>query len=88
MKYPAKQMIDLQIVKRKIEQALPGSHVEVKDFSQGHAAHHPTGDHLQVNVAYSGFKGKTLLEKHRIIYDILQEEMKEQIHALRINVQD
>ena len=45
MKYPAKQMIDLQIVKRKIEQALPGSHVEVKDFSQGHAAHHPTGDH-------------------------------------------
>jgi stress-induced morphogen len=77
-------MITTDYIKEKIQTAMPGSMVEVEDQSQYHIEDEPTGAHIQVNITYSGFEGKTLLEQHQMIYQILQEEMKEKIHALKI----
>ena len=74
----------LQQIKEKIESALPGSTIQVVDESEGHLEHNPTGAHIAVNVTYSGFEGKSLVEQHKMIYDILREELKEQVHALKI----
>jgi stress-induced morphogen len=79
-------MIELSKIKQKIEAALEGSEVEVSDFSQEHVAHNPTGDHIEINIKYDGWNDKPLIAKHRIIYDILKEEMVEAIHALKINI--
>ena len=38
----------------------------------------------KTKIIYSGFKGISLLERHRMIYDVLNEEMKSIIHALSI----
>lgn len=72
----------LQEVKNKLEKALPGAGVEVYNESSRHMGHNAGGAHLGVKVTYSGFKGKTLIEQHKIIYDLLKEEMKTKIHAL------
>ncbi|MBS3123536.1 BolA family transcriptional regulator [Candidatus Woesearchaeota archaeon] len=71
-------------IKQKIELALPGAEVNVLDQSSEHQEHNPVGAHIEVQITYSGFAKKSLLEQHQMIYKILQEEMKEQIHALKI----
>ena len=74
----------LSHVKQKLEKALPGAIVEVSDESAGHIEHNPSGAHISVIVTYAGFKDKTLLQQHHMIYDILKDELKEKIHALKI----
>ena len=49
-----------------------------------HQGHGSCGLHLKTKIIYSGFKGISLLERHRMIYDVLNEEMKSIIHALSI----
>ena len=74
----------LDNIKRKLEQSFPGSRVEVMDDSPEHQGHNASGAHLSVIVTWKGFTGKSLREQHQMIYDILKEEMKQQIHALKI----
>ncbi len=71
-------------VKQKIENALPGSDVSVHDESAGHADHEP-GAHLEVSVTYAGFEGKPLLAQHRMITEILRDELQGIVHALRLH---
>ena len=74
----------IEQVKQKIEQALSGSIVKVFDESADHVEHNPTGAHIKVTVIWKGFEGKTMVEQHQMVYNILKEEMKEKVHALRI----
>jgi|TARA_B100000073_G_scaffold342060_1_gene344528 acid stress-induced BolA-like protein IbaG/YrbA len=59
-------------IKDKIEKGLSGSKVTV------------TGDgtHFEAIIISQEFDGKNTLQRHKMIYSILQEEMKEAIHAL------
>ncbi len=68
-------------IKQKIEHGLPGSHVEVLDPRRD-------GVHIKAIVAYSGFKGKNLLEQHRMVYDTLKEELKEELHSLALETKE
>ena len=44
-----------------------------------------TSDHFTVRVVSHSFKGKNLLDRHRMIYQALDEPMKDgRIHALEI----
>lgn len=73
-------------VKQKIEQELPKSQVQVIDQSQMHILHQESkgGAHLKAIVKYKGFEGKTILEQHKMVYELFKEEMKEKIHALEL----
>ena len=71
-------------IKQKIENSLKDSKVRVLDTSQGHEEHNPTGAHIAVEVISKKFEGKSLIEQHQIINNILEEELKEQVHALQI----
>ena len=43
------------------------------------------GKHFEVQLVVSGvFSGKTLLQRHRLVNEVLAEELKEAIHALTI----
>ncbi len=60
--------------------------VEVSDESsrhRGHAEAMKGGGHYSVLVVSGLFKGKSLIERHRQIYDAL-DELKPEIHALAI----
>jgi BolA family transcriptional regulator, general stress-responsive regulator len=74
-------------IKQKLENALEGSQVEVLDESSLHFEHNATGAHLAVTISFPGFDGKSMVEQHQMIYKVLEEEMKGQIHALKIKIQ-
>ena len=71
-------------IKRKIAQALPGATIDIVDESADHVGHRAPGAHLAVLITYTGFAGKSKLEQHQLIYSILEQEMKEQVHALKL----
>ena len=61
-----------------LEQAFPGSEVEVEDRTGG-------GDHFQVIVASPRFDGLPLLEQHRLVNEALADPLADgTIHELRI----
>jgi acid stress-induced BolA-like protein IbaG/YrbA len=61
-----------------ITAALPGSRVEVQD-TRG------TGDHFQATVEAEQFRGKTLVEQHRMVYAAVESLLADNaIHALSI----
>lgn len=70
-------MNPLEEVKNLIESRLPDSRAHVYDMTG-------TLDHLEIFVGCDVFKGKMLLEQHQIIMDILRDELKDKIHAVKI----
>ena len=77
-------MISLEQIKQKLLQSFPNSKVEVIDTSAGHENHASSGAHMAVLVTWEGFRNKSLVEQHQMVYDALKEELKEQIHALNV----
>ena len=61
----------------KIRATLPDATVEVQDLTGG-------GDHFEALIVSKEFDGKNSVNRHRLIYGILQEEMKGAIHALTL----
>ena len=49
-----------------------------------HQGHGSAGLHLKTKIIFDGFKGIPLIQRHRKVYDALEEEMKSIIHALSI----
>lgn len=70
--------------KNKLNQSLPEATINIIDNSINHVGHGSSGAHLELEIIYHGFEGKTLIQQHQLIYEILKEEMKEEIHALKI----
>lgn len=70
-------MIAPHLIQEKLEAALPGAQIEVRDLTG-------TMDHYEVVIVSDAFEGKTLIKRHRMIYDALAEEMKGPIHALTL----
>ena len=74
-------MIQNETIRQYIRQALPDAEVSVTDLTG-------TADHLSVRVVSDIFKGKNLLDRHRMIYQALSEPMKDgRIHALELKAE-
>lgn len=62
--------------------------LDVIDESHRHAGHvgaRPGGEtHFRVEVVAAVFEGKSRLERQRLVYAALKEEMSQQIHALSL----
>ena len=74
-------MLSIEQIKEKIEKGLPGAKVEIKDPRRD-------GVHIKAIVTYKGFKDKSLVEQHQMVYATVKEELKEQLHALGIETHE
>lgn len=63
-----------EFIKNKLTQALEAEHCEVVDQSDG------CGGKFEVVIVSKQFEGKPLLQRHRLVNGILEEELKT-IHA-------
>lgn len=63
----------------RIRAALPDAVVEMKDLTG-------TKDHWQASIVSTGFAGKSLIQRHRLVMAALAEELKGPIHALTLDV--
>ena len=63
-------------------------HLEIIDESFKHAGHNPDaqrgGTHLQLFIVSDDFKDKKLIERHKLINEILKKEFQSGLHALSI----
>jgi BolA protein len=77
------------IITKKLTEAFTPQSLKVVDEShqhKGHAGSRPGGEtHFRVYIVSDAFKGKTRLERHRMINGTLSGELAGGVHALAIH---
>ena len=77
-------------IESKLNEALSPTFLEVVDESaqhHGHSGARPDGEsHFRVKIAAPAFKGKSRVEQHRMINQVLAHELQGRVHALVIEV--
>ncbi|MFQ5780390.1 MAG: BolA family protein [Nitrospiria bacterium] len=74
-------------IERKMNEQLSATYVEIIDESWKHAGHAGAasgGGHFILLVVANRFEGTSLLDRNRMVFDLLKEEMKGEIHALAV----
>jgi BolA protein len=78
-------------ITNKLREAFTPESLEVADEShlhEGHAGHRPGGEtHFRVYIVSTAFKGKSRIERHRMINGALAGELAGSVHALAIHAQ-
>jgi BolA protein len=73
----------------KLEAAFAPQSLDVIDEShrhEGHAGHRAGGEtHFRVHIVSEAFRGKTRIERHRMINQALAQELASGVHALAIH---
>lgn len=76
-------------IESKLKLALSPSHLKVVDESHlhvGHAGHKPEGEtHFRVYIVSERFKNKSRIDRHRMVNEILADELAGPVHALAIH---
>jgi BolA family transcriptional regulator, general stress-responsive regulator len=72
----------------KLNAAFNPTSLSVIDESHQHAGHagaHPSGEsHFRVKITAKAFKGVSRVQQHRLVNDVLAEELNARVHALAI----
>ncbi|KAI9294716.1 bola-like protein [Neoconidiobolus thromboides FSU 785] len=79
------------LIKSKLEKAYNPTTLEIVNDSHKHSHHTAMRGvtsketHFRVTIVSSEFKGKNLMQRHRMIYKTLEEEMQDgKVHALQL----
>ena len=83
------RMRTADLITKKLSEAFTPQSLKVVDEShqhEGHAGHRPGGQtHYRVYIVSEAFKGKTRIERHRMINGALSDELAGGVHALAIH---
>lgn len=75
----------------KLSKALSPDRLDIADDSHRHAGHsgaRPDGEtHFTVTIVSASFAGKSRIDRQRLVYDIVAEELRERVHALALVLQ-
>lgn len=65
-------------VEEIIKAGLPDAQVFVEDMTG-------TRDHLDITIVSDAFEGKLLFQQHQMIMNLLKDELKNRIHAVKLS---
>jgi BolA protein len=77
-----------ELIKQLLNEAFKPALMEIIDNSAAHAGHAGAksgGGHFHVTIVAEAFEGKSLVQRHQLVYKALGDMMKHQIHAIGIN---
>lgn len=77
----------IDMIREKLTTAFSPTQLDIIDDSHKHAGHEGAksgGGHFNVLIVSNAFEGKSLLERHRMVYGAMGDAMKSEIHALSI----
>ncbi|WP_370123837.1 BolA family protein [Bradyrhizobium sp. USDA 329] len=84
-------MVMKDTISNKLQEAFTPESLRVVDEShlhEGHAGHQPGGEtHFRVYIVSTAFKGKSRVDRHRMINSALAAELSGGVHALAIQAQ-
>jgi BolA protein len=85
----ADAMATRDLITEKLTRAFAPQSLDVLDEShrhEGHAGHRPGGEtHFRVHIVSEAFRGKSRIERHRMVNEILSGELADRVHALAIH---
>ena len=70
---------------QKLKDHFAGGQVSLENTSSQHMGHNNSGMHLKTTIHFDGFKGKSSLDRHRMVHSVLKEEIGKEIHAITIH---
>jgi BolA protein len=77
-----------QTLERKLTEAFQPVRLAIVDDSHRHAGHagaRPEGEtHFSVEIVSPRFSGKSRVERQRLVYAVLAEELRQRVHALAL----
>jgi len=73
-----------QRIERKLSEKLAPAVLEVINESSMHSVPPGSETHFKVIVVSEAFEGRTLVERHRLVYEALGDELRSGLHALAI----
>lgn len=79
-------------MREKLQSALEATVLEIEDVSHQHAGHapmralptSPQETHFNLKIVSPKFTGQTLVKRHRMVYDLLADELTSGLHAISI----
>ncbi|MDB5987549.1 MAG: BolA family transcriptional regulator [Nevskia sp.] len=77
----------IEVLRKTLESQLQPLELKVVDESAQHVGHAGAargGGHFRVYIVCQKFSGRTLIARHRMVYEALSAQMREDIHALSI----
>jgi len=81
-------MLSVEKIKSLLKKELSAKQVELIDNSEFHKGHSEAkisgGGHYEVKIVSDRFKDMKSVDRHRMVYRALREELKNDIHALAI----
>ena len=74
-------------LREALEAAFAPTQLEIEDDSARHAGHAGAreGGHFKVRLTAAAFRGKTAIQRHRMVFAAVADLMKTNIHALNID---
>ena len=74
-------------IKKRISSKIDINQIEIIDQSHQHAGHSQNtgGGHYKAIIISDDFNNKSLVDRHKIIYDALGNLMQNEIHAFSMN---
>ncbi len=80
-----------ETMRQKLTAALAPERLEIIDESDQHAGHAGAREggesHFRLLIVAGAFAGKSRVERQRLVYGLLAEEMRERVHALALTTQ-
>jgi Stress-induced morphogen (activity unknown) len=76
------------LIRKQLNEVFKPTLLEIIDNSAAHAGHagaRSGGGHYHVTIVAEIFEGRSLVQRHQLVYNALGDMMKQQIHALGIN---
>lgn len=80
----------INCIRKKLTKVFNPEKLIITNESQHHVTHREAQEgkgHFSVIIVSAVFKNKSLLECHRLIYDVLSDLIKTSIHALQIHIE-
>ena len=74
------------LIRERLTEAFQPESLNIIDESHKHIGHAQAGGagHFAVEIVSDAFRGKNLMQRHRMVYDALGNFMNTEIHALSI----
>ena len=80
-------MINLTNIRKKLASLNP-EHLEIIDDSEKHRGHSGYNghfpSHIRIIITSASFQDKSLIQRHKMVHDLLSEELAAGLHALSI----
>ena len=75
------------MIRERLTRVLDPVELEIVDESAKHAGHAGAasgGGHFIVHIVANTFEGKNPVQRHRMVYDAMDDMMQSEVHALSI----